>query len=63
VLDAHVVPFIVRIDEAGRTRLVPDELLQYARRIVALPQWLQVTHGRRTLWDVSYGHVHLMTEI
>ncbi|KAI0129753.1 hypothetical protein BJ170DRAFT_617442 [Xylariales sp. AK1849] len=63
VLDAHLVPFITRLVEAGRKGLVPEELLNYAQRIVDSPQWDQVTHGRRTLWDVSYGHVHLLTDI
>ncbi|KAK9419691.1 hypothetical protein SUNI508_07177 [Seiridium unicorne] len=63
VLDAHIVPFITRVGEAGRARLIPDDLRQYARHIVTLPQWLEVTHGRRTLWNVSYGHVHLLSNI
>lgn len=63
VLDAHIVPFITRVGEGGRARLVPDNLLQYARHAVTLPQWLEVTHGRRTMWDVSYGHVGLMSDI
>lgn len=63
ILDAHIVPFIARVGEGGRAKLIPNDLRQYARRIVALPQWLEVTHGRRTMWDVSYGHVRLIKDI
>lgn len=63
VLDGHVVPFIKRLVEAGRAKLVPNELSQYARHITTLPQWLEVTHGRRTMWELSYGHVHLLADI
>jgi hypothetical protein len=63
VLDAHIVPFIARVGEGGRAGLIPEDLRNYARRIVTLPQWLRVTHGRRTMWDISYGHVHLLRDI
>ncbi|KAH6644959.1 hypothetical protein BKA67DRAFT_586560 [Truncatella angustata] len=64
VLDGHVIPFVARLVESGREALVPDTVLDYAQRIVKThPAWLEVTHGRRTSWDVSYGHVHLLEKI
>lgn len=70
VLDAHVVPFIARLVESGRHSLVPENLSEYARRIVKgkdggqpLSQWLEVTHGRRTSWQLSYGHVHELKDL
>lgn len=63
VLDAHLVPFIVRLLECGRGTLVPEKLQTYAKRITSFPSWLEVTHGRPTLWSVSIGHVHLLKQI
>ncbi|KAI1840459.1 hypothetical protein JX266_013343 [Neoarthrinium moseri] len=63
VLDAHIVPFIARLDDAGRAWLVPEVLLQYAQAIKGLPQYYEVTKGRRTMWNSSYGHVHLLVDI
>lgn len=60
LLDAHLVPFIVRLGEAGRSHLTTSELLAYTETVVAMPQWRQVTRGRRTLWGIEYGHVHLL---
>lgn len=60
ILDAHVAPFIARLIDAEKASLVPEILMVYAKRIMSLPAWEEVLHGRSTLWNVSYGHVHLM---
>lgn len=57
VLDAHVVPFILRLIDSGRHYLIPERLQQYAKDIQKLDVWDQVSHGRPTLWNVSLGHV------
>ncbi|KAH8649043.1 hypothetical protein BX600DRAFT_474402 [Xylariales sp. PMI_506] len=60
VLDAHLVAFIARVAEGGRAATIPPDLLQWARGIRDSPHWQQVTHGRKTMWEISYGHVHLL---
>jgi len=63
VLDAHLVPFIVRLLDCGRSALVPEKLQTYAKQITTFPSWQEVSHGRSTLWNVSFGHVHLLKNI
>lgn len=63
ILDAHAVALIARVDDAGSEELVPGELLAYARKARSLPAWEAVTHGRKTKWDKSYGHVYLLKDI
>lgn len=63
LLDAHLVPFIIRLLDCGRGDLVPERLQVYAKHIANLPSWYEVSHGRSTLWDVSVGHVHLLKNI
>ncbi|KAL1875464.1 hypothetical protein Daus18300_003203 [Diaporthe australafricana] len=62
ILDAHAVALIARIDDAGQDELVPADLLAYARKIRSLPAWETVTHGRNTIWNKGYGHVHLLED-
>lgn len=62
VLDAHLVPLIARLLDCGRTDLVPTELQVYALAAMSRPEYQAVTHGRRTLWDVFVGHVHLLKD-
>ncbi|ETS80556.1 hypothetical protein PFICI_08085 [Pestalotiopsis fici W106-1] len=62
VLDAHLVPLVARLLDCGRTDLVPDELQEYALAAMRGPEYQAVTHGRRTIWDVSLGHVGLMKD-
>ena len=57
VLDAHCVPFIMRLLDNKREDLVPQQLQDYAARVAALPQWNTVTGGKSTLWSRSVGHV------
>ncbi|KUI63601.1 hypothetical protein VM1G_10280 [Cytospora mali] len=60
VLDAHATAFIARLDDAGWQDLVPGALLSYAREKLELPSWKDVCHGRKTIWNISYGHVDLL---
>ncbi|KAI1126442.1 hypothetical protein F5Y10DRAFT_293831 [Nemania abortiva] len=63
VLDAHLVPLIARLLDCERTDLVPAELQNYALAVMKGPEWQEVTHGRRTTWDISMGHVHLLQKL
>ena len=62
ILDAHAVSLIARVDDAGQPELVPNDLLAYAQKIRSLPAWEAVNHGRKTIWNKSYGHVHLLQD-
>lgn len=62
ILDAHAVALMARVDDAGQEELVPGDLLAYARRVRSLPAWEAVTHGRKTIWNRSYGHVYLLKD-
>lgn len=63
ILDAHAVALIARVDDAGQDELVPGDLLAYARKARSLPAWEAVTHGRKTIFNRSYGHVYLLKDI
>lgn len=63
LLDAHMLPFIVRLLDFERHDLVPPQLEQYAKRVQEMPQWQDVMHGRPTVWSPSMGHVHLLNPI
>ena len=51
-LDAHTVPFVARLLDAGRSDLVPEAVRQYAERAMARPEWQGVTKGRPTMFQV-----------
>ncbi|KAK6852144.1 thioredoxin-like protein [Apiospora arundinis] len=57
VLDAQVLPFVTRVEDAGRSRLVPEVLLQYAAARRASPEWDVVMGGKDTVWRKKYGQV------
>jgi hypothetical protein len=63
VLDAHTGAFIARLMDAEKEQLVPRELLERTKRLITLPSWTEVTHGRSTNWDISYGSVGLLKDI
>ncbi len=63
LLDAHLVPFIARLLDAGREDLVPPVLKSYAAKVMETAEYQEVTRGRATLWNISYGHVHLLEGI
>jgi hypothetical protein len=51
-LDAHTIPFIVRLVDVDREDLVPKKLLNYAYEAMEGMQWLSVTEGRPTMFEV-----------
>ncbi|KAL4903128.1 hypothetical protein BDW74DRAFT_52538 [Aspergillus multicolor] len=57
VLDAHVVPFVTRLEDIGLEDLVPDQLRKYADRIKKLPQGKEAMGQRPTVWDASLGPI------
>ncbi|OAQ98095.1 hypothetical protein LLEC1_00802 [Akanthomyces lecanii] len=57
ILDAHLVPFIIRLLDCSRDDLVPESLQEYANKHAASGQWHRVMQGRPTMWNVSLGHV------
>lgn len=60
ILDAHSAAFIARLLDAGQEDLVPKELVEFARKVIALPAWEAVTKGRSTIFSGRYGHVSSM---
>jgi hypothetical protein len=63
MLDAHATAFIARLDDFGQENLVPGALQSYARGKFVLPAWKAACHGRKTLWNIEYGHVHMLVNI
>ncbi|KAL2283260.1 hypothetical protein FJTKL_10136 [Diaporthe vaccinii] len=59
LLDAHTVPVIARLldERVKRHDLVPAKLQEYAIRVMMLPEWHSVMHGRPTVWNASLGPV------
>lgn len=59
LLDAHAVPVIARLmdEKVKRHDLVPEKLQEYAKRVLELPEWDAVMHGRPTVWNASLGPV------
>ena len=48
-LDAHVIPWILRLVEVGRADLIPVELQKYAAKAAEGPAWQSVSMGGPTL--------------
>lgn len=65
LLDAHTVPVIARFmdEKVKRHDLVPAELQEYATRVMDLPDWDAVMHGRPTVWNASLGPVRDLTPL
>ncbi|KAI9904054.1 hypothetical protein N3K66_000583 [Trichothecium roseum] len=56
ILDAHAFPFIRRLMDRNRLDLVTQDAVKaYAEGITKSKEWQRVSHGRRTLYDASYG--------
>lgn len=49
VLDAHLIILIARMQDVGRTSLIPDRLLKYADAAFSTPELEGVMQGRRTM--------------
>jgi len=48
-VDAHLVPFLARLRDAGRFQLVSPRLKAYLATAEKTPEWQNVMEGRRTL--------------
>lgn len=48
-LDAHVIVFIARLKDAGRSELVPTLTTDYADRAMVTPAWKDMMQGRQTV--------------
>lgn len=57
ILDAHAAAYIARLLDAGQDDLVPKELVEFAKKVTALPAWEAVTKGRSTIFNADYGQV------
>ena len=47
-LDAHLVTFIARLLDVGRSNLVPKRVLEYAKKAWEGEEWKGVMQGRST---------------
>ncbi|KAF2102972.1 hypothetical protein NA57DRAFT_63700 [Rhizodiscina lignyota] len=47
-LDAHLVTFIARLEDAGRTNLVPPRLSTYCADARETEEWRRIMQGRKT---------------
>jgi glutathione S-transferase len=45
-LDAHLVAFIARMVDVGRSNLIPEKLQQYAQWAMQGPEWIKMRDGR-----------------
>lgn len=45
-LDAHLVVFIARMTDVGRSGLIPEKLRQYGQWAMQRPEWTKVRNGR-----------------
>lgn len=61
ILDAHATALLARLLDLGRDDLICDpDIRDYALGIMNTEEWQRITHGRRTLWEDSYGDVSEM---
>ncbi|KAK8091714.1 hypothetical protein PG997_002075 [Apiospora hydei] len=63
LLDAQIVPFVSRVEDAGRARLVPEVLLRYTAARRASPAWDVVMGGKGTIGRKEYGPVRDMYDM
>ncbi|KAF7556753.1 hypothetical protein G7046_g6223 [Stylonectria norvegica] len=54
ILDAHATALAARLIDVERYDLLPDEAREYARGVMATPEWKEITHGRPTIRDTSW---------
>lgn len=47
-LDAHLIPFLVRLKDVGRQELVPSNLMEYVERCEGMEEWKDMMQGRST---------------
>ncbi|KAK5998772.1 hypothetical protein PT974_01154 [Cladobotryum mycophilum] len=57
ILDAHATALAARLMDMERDDIVTVPVWEYAKGVMATEEWNKVTYGRRTVWDISVGHV------
>jgi hypothetical protein len=48
MLDANLIPLLVRLKDVGRTELIPENLRKYMERAEAMEEWKTMMQGRKT---------------
>lgn len=48
-LDAHLVVFVARMRDVGRSNIIPKAVSDYVDRAMAQPEWQTVMEGRKTM--------------
>ena len=48
VLDAHLIPFLVRLKDVHRENLIPANLIEYVGRAELMDEWKDMQQGRST---------------
>jgi hypothetical protein len=51
-LNAHVIMFLARLQDAGRANLMPSRLRRYLAMVMETWKWQAVMAGNRTIRDV-----------
>ena len=46
-LDAHLVPFIARMIDVGRGKLIPEKLHEYGNWAMKREEWVKMMNGRK----------------
>lgn len=46
-LDAHLVPFLARVIDVGREKLIPEKLHEYGRWAMKREEWMNMMNGRK----------------
>lgn len=57
IIDAHATALLARLIDVKRLDLLSEEASDYARGVMATPEWKEVTHGRPTVWHEHMGQV------
>lgn len=63
LLDAHLLPVVLRCVDANNAELVPEELQRWGAIQSTGDMWLKVMHGRPTHWNPSLGPVTEMKDL
>lgn len=51
-LDAHTIPFVARLMDAGRTDLIPEDVRKYAEKAMSQAEWQSITNGKPTMFEI-----------
>lgn len=50
-LDAHVIPFLARLVDAGRQYMIDPKLKSYAETVFEMDVWKEFMQGRKTIYN------------